>query len=219
MKATIIPSDGFVSIGGRGFHGIDMATIDPQIHAVQWDGQAGEMELVPDGNGRGSNIIISNLDLFLNVIDQWNALANAEDAPPTLQQLAADAVTALSVMCHSHIINGVDSDALGTVHTYPTGISESHPDQQNLNGCITESILNGADNNWAVPFWCADTAGVWDRRQHSHGQIRKVGLDVALHVRTAQDKLKGLVDSVTAIVADSGMTDAEQRAAINAITW
>lgn len=135
----------------------------------------------------------------------------------------ADAVTAktaeLSEACRAHIVGGVVNNAIGTDHTYPTNNTAEHPDQQNLNGCVTESLLNDADSNWSTPFWCMDAAGVWDRRIHTHTQIRAVGTAVAAHVRDAQDTLKQLNDQVAAIVADATLTDDEKRTAIDAVVW
>lgn len=82
QRVTIIPTDGFVSVDGRSFNGLDLSAIDPQIHAVQWYGVAGEMELVPDANGRGANIAIADLAFIQPALDAWQAAADAEDNPP-----------------------------------------------------------------------------------------------------------------------------------------
>lgn len=140
--------------------------------------------------------------------------ALTEEPPLDVVDYAAVAVQQLNIACQAHIVGGFVSNALGADHTYPC---HEH-DQRNLNGVVTESLLNDADANWEAPFWCADANDVWDRRVHGHDQIRSVGVDAAAHVRAAQDKLKQLTDQINAIVAGSG-TDDEKRAAIDAVIW
>lgn len=98
-----------------------------------------------------------------------------EAPPPTADVVAESKIFELSLACRTHITAGFSSDALGAVHTYPSNISEDHPDQQNLNAVVTESLVNNESANWVAPFWCADGGGVWDRREHNHAQIRAAG--------------------------------------------
>lgn len=79
------------------------------------------------------------------------------------------------------IISGITSDALGSMHTYPT----TQTDQNNLNGLITESLL--PDSGDEYKFWCADSIGVWARRIHTKAQIRVVGKAVLAHVKAQQE--------------------------------
>lgn len=137
--------------------------------------------------------------------------------PSSVEDIATAQMTKLSTACRAHITGGIISDALGAPHTYPTDISDEHPDQQNLNGCVTESLLNTPD--WTVPFWCADINMVWDRKVHTSVQIQQVGKDVAAHVRTAQDLLKVAFDQIKATAADPALTDDEKRTAITATAW
>jgi len=148
-------------------------------------------------------------------IDYTQMVTAEQKAAEALADAVGAKTAELREACRSHIVGGVSSDALGAGHTYPTNAT----DQQNLNGCVTESLLNDADPNWAVPFWCADAAGVWDRRIHTHAQIRAVGTAAAAHVRDAQDMLKLLNDQIAAIVGDTALTDDEKRAAIDLVTW
>lgn len=46
MRAAIIPSDRVVVIDGQAYSNIDMSSIDPAIHAVQWYDTWGEVEFV-----------------------------------------------------------------------------------------------------------------------------------------------------------------------------
>jgi hypothetical protein len=73
MRLTIIPSDGFVSIDGEGFSGLDLSFLDTDIHAIQWYGTDGEVER-KDSRGRLiSNEIITDISPYQLAIDKWNA--------------------------------------------------------------------------------------------------------------------------------------------------
>jgi len=219
MQITIIPSDAFISIDGRGFNAVDMSLLEPGIHAIQYNTNTntGHIELAPDAGSGPVNIDITSTAAFDSVIAQWQALADAEDnpPPPTVAAAALEQKQALYEACRKHITGGVSSTALGAPHTYPT----TETDQINLSGCVTESLLNEIDSVWVVPFWCADSNDAWDRLDHTHDQIRQVGADVADHVRTAQNKLKQLADQVSTIAADIGLTDDQKRPAIAAVIW
>jgi len=127
---------------------------------------------------------------------------------PTLQETKELKTLGLYNLCSLHILGGFTSNALGVLHSYPS----TERDQANLNGVVTESIINTSDNTWQVPFWCADANDIWDRRIHTHAQIEQVGQAAAIHVRDAQDKLKGLVDQVNDVATDT-------EAKVDAIVW
>jgi hypothetical protein len=72
MRLIIIPEDGFVSIDGEGFMGLDLSFLDESIHAIQWYGTDGEVERK---NPRGriiSNEIITSVTPYQLAIDKWN---------------------------------------------------------------------------------------------------------------------------------------------------
>ena len=62
MKVTIIPEDKFISVGGTAYLGIstDWSYIPSNVHAVQWDGSAGEVEY-RDGS---PNVGITSLGVY-----------------------------------------------------------------------------------------------------------------------------------------------------------
>ena len=74
MKVTIIRSDGFVSVDGRGFAGLDLAFLPGDVRAVQWDGDAGEVERT-----RGQMTYISSLAPFQPALAAWAAAKLAAD--------------------------------------------------------------------------------------------------------------------------------------------
>jgi hypothetical protein len=71
MRVTIIPQDGLVSIDGVGFDKLDLSSLDPTIHAVQWYDTEGEIE-IKDARGRMvENREITSFDEFAFVIPLW----------------------------------------------------------------------------------------------------------------------------------------------------
>lgn len=132
----------------------------------------------------------------------------------------ADArIAALVADCRAHIVGGCTSDALGTPHTYPTENTAERPDQQNLNGLVTMSMVKAGNPAWTCLFWCMDSQGVWDRRAHTHAEIQQVGVDVAQHVIDAQDQITALKVQIIAIRDDGELTDEEKRAAMDLVVW
>jgi hypothetical protein len=44
-RVTIIPVDGFCSVEGVSYNGIDMFSVPVEVHAIQWYGTHGEVEI------------------------------------------------------------------------------------------------------------------------------------------------------------------------------
>lgn len=74
MKVTIIRNDGFVSVDGRGFAGLNLAFLPGDVRAVQWDGDAGEVEF-----STGQLDYISSLSPFQAALAEWAAAKLAAD--------------------------------------------------------------------------------------------------------------------------------------------
>jgi hypothetical protein len=83
MRVTIIPDDGFVSIDGSGYHDLDLSAIDASIHAVQWYGAEGEVEVRnPVTRKMIENRTITSLSEFQPALDAWNVANTAALTPP-----------------------------------------------------------------------------------------------------------------------------------------
>lgn len=76
MRLIIIREDKFVSIDGKGIHGVDMtwipefigeSGISTSVHAVQWYDDHGEIEL----ECRDDNIVITELGVFAEAIPKY----------------------------------------------------------------------------------------------------------------------------------------------------
>jgi hypothetical protein len=83
MKVTIIPSDGFVSVDGVGYDSLDLSAIDVSVHAVQWYGEEGEVEVRnPTTRKMVENRAITSLSAFQSALDAWNVANTAALTPP-----------------------------------------------------------------------------------------------------------------------------------------
>ena len=79
MRVTIVRPDGFVSVDGVGFTGLDLSFIDPDIHAIQWYGTEGEIEWRVDGR-KYFNTDIDGLEEFQPALDAWVAANKAAES-------------------------------------------------------------------------------------------------------------------------------------------
>jgi hypothetical protein len=112
----------------------------------------------------------------------------------------------LDVACANEIVSGFSSSALGSLHTYPSAMT----DQQNLTASVVASMLPGITENWTIPFWCEDQTGTWDYIPHNATQIQQAGIDGKNAILTAMAKKKALVAQVLA---------SETVDAVNSIAW
>ena len=81
MRVTIVPIDGFVSVDGKWFGGLNLSFMDASVHAVQWYETHGEIEVKNPVTGRMvANEVITSIDAFQPAIDVWQAAKTAEEA-------------------------------------------------------------------------------------------------------------------------------------------
>ena len=90
MRVTIIPVDGFVSVDGEGYSGLDLSFMDADIHALQWYETEGEIER-KDNRGRIiSNESITDLTPYQPALDAWQVAKDAAIQAELDQQAAAN---------------------------------------------------------------------------------------------------------------------------------
>ena len=77
MRVTIIADDGKVGVD-RVFRSVDLSTLDPNIHAVQWDGATGHIEF----KDRSPNKMIDDFSAFQPFVAAWTAAAPPPPPPP-----------------------------------------------------------------------------------------------------------------------------------------
>jgi hypothetical protein len=99
MRLTIIPADKFISIDNVGYYIVELPFIPENIHAVQWYGTYGDVEIKNlTTNKIVENIEITDISQFNAVIEAWSnadALAREQAAleqaalEQAMQQMAA----------------------------------------------------------------------------------------------------------------------------------
>lgn len=139
---------------------------------------------------------------LLDVVSAYNLVIGES----SLDVARRHRITALSADCGNAITGGFQSDALGSVHTYPSDMK----DQLNLMGSVTDSIVPDLPNGWETPFWVLDNQGSWSFKMHNAGQIQQAGRDGKAHVVECQSTLEGL----TALVLAADTTDD-----VEAVVW
>jgi len=91
MRITIIPSDGFVSVDGIGYSGLDLSAIDSSVHAVQWYGENGEVEvrdLLTRKMVENRNII--SITEFQPALTAWQTAKDVAVAAEEASRIAAE---------------------------------------------------------------------------------------------------------------------------------
>lgn len=79
MRITVVPSDKRVTIDGKGYEDINLSSLDPSIHAIQWYGTDGEVE-IKDARGRiVENRVIDSFEEFAFVVTLWEAAKEADE--------------------------------------------------------------------------------------------------------------------------------------------
>jgi hypothetical protein len=118
MRLTIIPSEKKISIDGEPITGCDVSWIpefvgditgvSQKVHALQWDGDHGEIELVT----RDNNIVITELGVFEQAVSihaEKKAILEAEAAEAEAEKVAADLEAEQEALLYG---GGVDIDQL-----------------------------------------------------------------------------------------------------------
>ena len=113
MRVTIITEGAFVSINGEGYYGVDVSSISPDIHAVQWYETVGDVER-KDGRGRiVSNEEIADLTPYQSVLDAWQ-VAKVAAAQAEVDRQAAEVVelTARKAEAERLALEGLEAERL-----------------------------------------------------------------------------------------------------------
>lgn len=94
MRLTIIADDNLVIVDGRPLR-VDLSFLHPAIHAVQWYGEAGEVEFKTIDGARAPNEVIKDVTPFQRAADlHAQALVEAE-ADMTSAQVIPNVVSAI----------------------------------------------------------------------------------------------------------------------------
>jgi hypothetical protein len=104
-------------------------------------------------------------DIYLSRVEAYRAELASMQPQPTLEDIKAGKLAALSYACQEEVFSGFSSDALGSPHTYSSQIE----DQMNLIGVQIQAIAGQSVN-----YVCVDSAGVKEGRLHTPAQIQQV---------------------------------------------
>lgn len=74
MQLTIVPVDGVVIYNGIGYKNVDLSSVDPHIHAVQFQGDKGWIEYKYN-----TRALLTSLNKFQEVINQCEAIKTFEE--------------------------------------------------------------------------------------------------------------------------------------------
>lgn len=84
MKLVIVADDKRVCVDELCFDGLDMSALDTSIHAIQWNGEWGEIEyksVFQNGQiTKPQNQIIMDVTPYQWAVDAWNVAKAAEEA-------------------------------------------------------------------------------------------------------------------------------------------
>lgn len=138
MNVTIIAPDNIVIVDGRA-HRMDLTgfTVLEAIHAVQWRGDAGEVEYT---DGR-HNALLETLEDFQPILDLYTAEIDTIDnpPPPTLEEVK---------LRHRATIDAwrETAERAGVTYEFPGGhvdvIQTRHADDfRNIQGRVTDAML------------------------------------------------------------------------------
>ena len=139
----------------------------------------------------------------------WTVKTGALVSPTAAQLLAqaqAAQIAIITQACAAAITSGFISSALGSAHTYPSGLT----DQANLAANVLSSLLPGLPSTWTTPQLCQDANGVWAYVAHTAAQIQQVGSDgkaAILGYLTKKASLQAEIEAATTV------------ASVNAIVW
>lgn len=86
MRVSIIPADNAVYVDYVCYNDIDLTWLPPidgkSIHAIQWDGDAGEGEIEfigPDQNLKITTLGVEGVCSFERAVEQWNVRKDEEE--------------------------------------------------------------------------------------------------------------------------------------------
>ena len=92
MKLVIVADDSRICVDGLCFDDLDVSSLDASIHAVQWNGQWGEIEyksVFQDGQvTKPQNQVITDVTPYQWAVDVWSAAKAADDAAIAAAQAA-----------------------------------------------------------------------------------------------------------------------------------
>ena len=108
MHLTIVKDDNAVIVDGTR-HTVDCGSLADDVHAVQWDGDHGEVEYRMTrcdhcgARSKKGNSIISDVSAYAPLVDAWRtAYAEAEAARIEAERVEAERIAAIEAEGQAH---------------------------------------------------------------------------------------------------------------------
>jgi len=152
------------------------------------------------GNVHGYDVDQSGImpmDVAGNVLTGWTEVTGNWPQADTLADVKAAQERVINTACRDFIFAGFSSTALGSAHTYPCKCTQDNPDQTNMEGSVTESLL---DRQNAMP-WAAGATVSGSGYMIVAGEILE-----AVTVTGPTGVTAPAVPAVGATVVDGGVT-------------
>lgn len=213
MKLTIVPIDKVVIVDGVAIHDIDMTGIDPDIHAVQFDGNGGWIEYKD-----GDNEPIDSVSRFDAIIARHaSALAEeqAKAADPYYGMTPEEKLVAVKQAKVTEINDAFQEADLNPVvvggHAYRGGFESGLAIDSQRRAMLEYSEVNPLAEITTVDFFDVTGAKV-TLPLSSETEIDALDVCLALHQSASANAFK-CAELVAAIHAATTLSEVE------AITW
>ena len=79
MRMTIVPEDKLVNIDGLVFSELDLSFIPTNVHAIQWYGEEGTVEIKDERNRIIETQDFTDLTPYQPALDAWQVAKNVAD--------------------------------------------------------------------------------------------------------------------------------------------
>lgn len=150
---------------------------------------------------RRSHRDISNMTPEPGIGWFWDGKSFDPDPPKVaVVDLIPHYISTMTEACRIVLLAGFSSDALGSLHTYPS----AEIDQRNLTAAMAGTIA--AADGWMTVLWCRSD-GAWLLADHTAAQV-KIVMDSWLAYRTAQQrKLAALLAEIRAAPTQKALAE------------
>ena len=105
MRVTIVADDGKVGVD-RVFREVDLSSLNPNIHAVQWDGVKGHVEY----KDRRPETTLKSISAYRRFIDAWTAAE--PPSPPPLSDAPVNSRELITLLITKSVITQAEIDTI-----------------------------------------------------------------------------------------------------------
>lgn len=188
MKLSIIRDMGLVHVDGEGYDKLDMSDVPADVHALQWNGESGEIEYI-------SNEIPNT---SITSLPDWADLAKAKKDAKDAEEAAEKAAQEASDLAHYNSAEGQkERIAAKRFEKETAGITVSN--MQIATDRESQALITGAVTAFQLD---PNTSITWKlgngRATVNQAQMEAIATAVRVHVQTCFDREFALIDAVDA---------------------